>query len=55
MTDEELAEEMVFHTGYRESAWSEMTYCNLLTGRDDTRENAIKGTIEWLKQPVEVE
>lgn len=52
MTDEELAAEIVFYTGYREHAWAETSYLNLLTGKDDTMESAVKGTIEWLKQPV---
>ena len=53
MSDEELAELLVQKTVYQESAWSEPSYLNFLTSRDDTKENAIKGTVEWLKQPAE--
>lgn len=53
MTDEELAEWVVFQTGYRESACSEVTYYNILTGNDDNREDAEKAMCTWLKQPVE--
>ena len=52
MTDEEMAEWLVQKTVYQESAWSEPSYLNFLTSRDDTKENAIKGTVEWLKQPA---
>ena len=55
MSDEELAEWLVKQTVYQESAWSEPSYLNFLTNRDDTKERAIKGTVEWLKQPAEVE
>ena len=53
MSDEELAEWLVQKTVYQESAWSEPSYLNFLTSRDDTKESAIKGTVEWLKQPAE--
>ena len=55
MTDEKLAEWLVGKTFYRESAWSEPSYLNLLTGRSATREAAVSGTKEWLQQPAEVE
>ena len=55
MSDEELAEWLVKQTVYQESAWSEPSYLNFLTNRDDTKERAIKDTVEWLKQPAEVE
>lgn len=51
MTDEELCDFIVFHTGYRESAWSNPTYYNFLTGGDDTRANADADTLKWLKAP----
>lgn len=53
MSDEELANWLVQKTVYQESAWSEPSYLNFLTSQDDTKENAIKGTVEWLKQPAE--
>lgn len=53
MSDEELAAWLVQKTVYQESAWSEPSYLNFLTSRDDTKENAINGTVEWLKQPAE--
>ena len=53
MSVEELADWLVQKTVYQESAWSEPSYLNFLTSRDDTKENAIKGTVEWLKQPAE--
>ena len=53
MNDEELAEWLVILTVYQESAFSPPAYRNLLTDIDDTKENAIKGTKEWLKQPAE--
>lgn len=52
MSDEELAEWIVRRTVYSESAWSAPSYLNLLTCRDDTYENALAGSIEWLKQPA---
>lgn len=55
MSDEELAEWLVKKTVYQESAFSPPSYLNFLTSRDDTKENAIKGTAEWLKQPAEGE
>ena len=55
MSDEELAAWLVQKTVYQESAWSEPSYLNFLTSRDDTKENAINGTVEWLKQPAEVD
>jgi hypothetical protein len=55
MSDEELAEWLVKKTKYQESAWSEPSYLNFLTEMDDTMESAIKGTVEWIKQPAEVE
>lgn len=55
MSDDELAEWLVKKTKYQESAWSEPSYLNFLTELDDTMESAIKGTVEWLKQPVEGE
>lgn len=54
MSDDELADWLVEKTVYQESAWSEPSYLNFLTGRDDIKENATKGTVEWLKQPAEV-
>ena len=53
MSDEELAEWLVKKTKYQESAWSEPSYLNFLTEKDDTIESAIKGTLKWLKQPAE--
>lgn len=53
MDDEELAKFLVSKTFYKESAWSEPSYLNFFTGRDDTEANAIAGTIEWLKRRVE--
>ena len=55
MSDEELAEWLVEKTVYQESAWSKPTYLNFLTSRNDTKENAINGTAEWLQQPAEGE
>lgn len=55
MSDEEFAAWVVFQTGYRESAFSEMTYFNILTGNDDSRENAEKAMLTWLKQPAKEE
>ena len=52
MDDEELAKFLVSKTFYQESAWSEPSYLNFLTGRDDTEARAIAGTIEWLKKRV---
>lgn len=52
-SDEELAEWLVQKTVYQESAFSPPSYLNFFTSRDDTKENAIKGTAEWLKQPAE--
>lgn len=53
MSKKELAEWLVDRTGYRESAWSETTYLNFLTGEDDTRVNAIADTLKWLQQQAE--
>ena len=53
MSDGELAKWLVSKTFYRESAWSEPTYLNFLTGRDDTESRAVDGTLEWLQQPAE--
>ena len=53
MTDEELAELLVGQTYYRESAWSEPSYLNFLTGRSDAYKDAVSGTKEWLQQPAE--
>lgn len=53
LSDEELAEWLVERTQYQESAWSPPTYLNFLTGSDDTKENAVKGTAKWLQQPWE--
>lgn len=39
-------------TVYQESAFSPPSYLNFLTGLDDTKESAIKGTVDWLRQPV---
>ena len=55
MSDEELAAWLVEKTGYQESAFSSPSYLNFLTDADDTKEAAIKGTVKWLKQPVEEE
>ena len=55
MSDEDLAEWVVFQTGYRESAFSEMTYFNILTGNDDNRKDAEKAMYTWLKQPAKEE
>jgi hypothetical protein len=55
MSDEELAVWLVKKTKYQESAWSAPSYLNFLTESDDTMESAIKGTVEWLKQPAEGE
>lgn len=55
MTDEELAEWLVGKTFYRESAWSEPSYLNFLTGRSEEYKAAVSGTKEWLQQPAEVE
>lgn len=52
MSDEELAEWIVKKTVYQESAFSPPSYLNFLTGLDDTKESAIKGTVEWIKQPA---
>lgn len=52
MSDEELAKWLVEKTVYQESAFSHPSYLNFLTGSDDTKESAIKGTVKWLKQPV---
>jgi len=52
MSDEELAKWLVQKTKYQESAWSEPSYLNFLTESDDVMESALKGTVEWLKQPV---
>lgn len=53
MRDEELAAWIVEKTVYQESAFSSPSYLNFLTQRDDTKESAINGTVEWLKQPAE--
>ena len=53
MSDEKLAAWLVKKTKYQESAWSQPSYLNFLTESDDTMESAIKGTVEWLKQPVD--
>ena len=55
MSDEELAEWLVIQTVYQESAFSPPSYRNFLSDLDDTKENAIKDTKEWLKQPAEEE
>ena len=52
MSDEELAVWLVEKTMYQESAFSSPSYLNFLTESDDTKESAIKGTVEWLKQPA---
>ena len=53
MSDEELAVWLVKKTVYQESAFSCPSYLNFLTELDDTKESAIKGTVEWLQQPAE--
>ena len=53
MSDDELAVWLVEKTVYQESAFSCPSYLNFLTELDDTKESAIKGTAEWLQQPVE--
>ena len=53
MDDEELAKFLVSKTFYKESAWSEPSYLNFLTERDDTEANAIAGTLKWLQMRVE--
>lgn len=53
MTDEELAKWLVSKTFYQESAWSEPSYLNFLTKRDDTESRAVDGTLKWLQQPAE--
>ena len=55
MSDEELAVWLVKKTAYQESAFSSPLYLNFLTDADDTKESAIKGTFEWLRQPAEVD
>lgn len=55
MSDEELAAWLVKKTKYQESAWSQPSYLNFLTESNDTMESAIKGTVEWIKQPAEGE
>ena len=55
MSDEELAVWLVKKTMYQESAFSCPSYLNFLTELDDTKESAIKGTVEWLQQPAEGE
>lgn len=55
MSDEGLAEWLVKKTMYQESAFSPPSYLNFMTGSDDTKESAIKGTVKWLKQPYEGE
>ena len=55
MSDEELAAWLVKKTVYQESAFSCPSYLNFLTELDDTKESAIKGTVEWLQQPAEGE
>lgn len=52
MSDEELARWVVEKTVYQESAFSPPSYLNFLTGLDDTKESAIKGTVDWLRQPA---
>lgn len=53
MSDEELAVWLVKKTVYQESAFSCPSYLNFLTELDDTKESAIRGTVEWLQQPAE--
>ena len=55
MSDDELAVWLVEKTAYQESAFSSPSYLNFLTDADDTKESAIKGTFEWLRQPAEVD
>ena len=55
MSDEELAVWLVKKTVYQESAFSCPSYLNFLTELDDTKESAIKGTVEWLQMPAEGE
>ena len=55
MSDEELAVWLVKKTMYQESAFSCPSYLNFLTELDDTKESAIKGTVEWLQMPAEGE
>lgn len=50
MSDEELAAWLVEKTVYQESPFSPPSYLNFLTGLDDTKESAIKGTVDWLRQ-----
>ena len=52
MSDAELAVWIVEQTAYSESAWSETTYLNLLTRRDDTKARATEDTLKWLQQPA---
>ena len=52
MSDEELAVWIVEKTEYQESVFTYPTYLNFLTESDDTKEGAIKGTVDWLQQPV---
>lgn len=51
MSDEELAAWLVEKTMYQESAFSSPSYLNFLTKSDDTKEGALKGTMDWLRQP----
>ena len=51
MSDEDLAAWLVKKTVYQESAFSHPSYLNFMTGSDDTKESAIKGTVKWMKQP----
>lgn len=51
MSDEELAAWLVEKTMYQESAFSSPSYLNFLTKSDDTKEGALKGTTDWLRQP----
>ena len=52
MSDEELAVWLVEKTVYQESVFTYPTYLNFLTESDDTKEGAIKGTVDWLQQPA---
>ena len=52
MSDEAFAVWLVKKTVYQESAFSQPSYLNFLTGMDDTKEGAINGTIVWLKRPA---
>ena len=52
MSDEELAVWIVEKTEYQESVFTYPTYLNFLTESDDTKEGAIKGTVDWLQQTV---